>query len=222
MSADIYLSTPVTCHISKLAVLSFKILQVGIYCVTYIVQFYLHILLIEHSSGPTKKLPSCSKEKVIFRGKVQYIKDSSPLEIFLPFLYQGFVLNTFIQQTSTLPLPGAGNFTILLLSSCFSFMIILNRCFPIFMVLAWIYSVSMTVKSIVLEKELRLKETLKNQGVSNTVIWCTWFLDSFSVMSMSIFLLTVFIMVRPMKRPRKSWIVLFLPHLHLLMKLCPG
>nr|XP_031536281.1 retinal-specific phospholipid-transporting ATPase ABCA4 isoform X1 [Vicugna pacos] len=75
-----------------------------------------------------------------------------------------------------------------------SFMIILNRCFPIFMVLAWIYSVSMTVKSIVLEKELRLKETLKNQGVSNTVIWCTWFLDSFSIMLMSICLLTVFIM----------------------------
>ncbi|XP_007128068.1 retinal-specific phospholipid-transporting ATPase ABCA4 [Physeter macrocephalus] len=75
-----------------------------------------------------------------------------------------------------------------------SFMIILNRCFPIFMVLAWIYSVSMTVKSIVLEKELRLKETLKNQGVSNTVIWCTWFLDSFSIMSMSICLLTIFIM----------------------------
>ncbi|XP_062960402.1 retinal-specific phospholipid-transporting ATPase ABCA4 isoform X1 [Cynocephalus volans] len=75
-----------------------------------------------------------------------------------------------------------------------SFMVILNRCFPIFMVLAWIYSVSMTVKSIVLEKELRLKETLKNQGVSNAVIWCTWFLDSFSIMSMSIFLLTIFIM----------------------------
>ncbi|XP_053447494.1 retinal-specific phospholipid-transporting ATPase ABCA4 isoform X2 [Nycticebus coucang] len=75
-----------------------------------------------------------------------------------------------------------------------SFMIILNRCFPIFMVLAWIYSVSMTVKGIVLEKELRLKETLKNQGVSNAVIWCTWFLDSFSIMSMSIFLLTIFIM----------------------------
>nr|XP_054369188.1 retinal-specific phospholipid-transporting ATPase ABCA4 [Mirounga angustirostris] len=75
-----------------------------------------------------------------------------------------------------------------------SFMIILNRCFPMFMVLAWIYSVSMTVKSIVLEKELRLKETLKNQGVSNAVIWCSWFLDSFSIMSMSIFLLTIFIM----------------------------
>lgn len=79
-------------------------------------------------------------------------------------------------------------------------MIILNRCFPIFMVLAWIYSVSMTVKGIVLEKELRLKETLKNQGVSNAVIWCTWFLDSFSIMSMSIFLLTLFIMVSQVEK----------------------
>ncbi|XP_074118834.1 retinal-specific phospholipid-transporting ATPase ABCA4 isoform X3 [Sminthopsis crassicaudata] len=74
-----------------------------------------------------------------------------------------------------------------------SFMITLNRCFPVFMVLAWIYSVSMVVKSIVLEKEMRLKESLKNRGVSNAVIWCTWFLDSFSVIAMSAFLLTTFI-----------------------------
>lgn len=82
-------------------------------------------------------------------------------------------------------------------------MIILNRCFPVFMVLAWIYSVSMTVKNIVLEKELRLKEMLKNQGVSNTVIWCTWFLDSLSIMSMSIFLLTICIMVSQMEKAQE-------------------
>uniref|UniRef100_A0A8C4UMA0 P-type phospholipid transporter n=1 Tax=Falco tinnunculus TaxID=100819 RepID=A0A8C4UMA0_FALTI len=63
------------------------------------------------------------------------------------------------------------------------FMITLNRAFPIFMVLAWIYSVSMTVKSIVLEKEMRLKEAMKNRGITNGVIWCTWFLDSFVVMA---------------------------------------
>ena len=119
-------------------------------------------------------------------------------------LHLGFVLNIFIQQTFTPPPPGTRQSTILLLSSCFSFMIILNRCFPIFMVLAWIYSVSMTVKSIVLEKELRLKETLKNQGVSNTVIWCTWFLDSFSIMSISICFLTIFIMVSQMEKVQKT------------------
>ncbi|NXW57022.1 ABCA4 protein, partial [Eurystomus gularis] len=74
------------------------------------------------------------------------------------------------------------------------FMITLNRAFPIFMVLAWIYSVSMTVKSIVLEKEMRLKEAMKNRGITNGVIWCTWFLDSFIMMTVSTFLLTALIM----------------------------
>ncbi|KAM4557505.1 retinal-specific phospholipid-transporting ATPase ABCA4-like [Fundulus diaphanus] len=74
------------------------------------------------------------------------------------------------------------------------FMITLNRCFPMFMVLAWIYSVSMTVKSIVLEKELRLKETLKAMGVDNGVIWYTWFIDSFIMMTASTALLTAIIM----------------------------
>lgn len=75
-------------------------------------------------------------------------------------------------------------------------MITLNRCFPMFMVLAWIYSVSMTVKSIVLEKELRLKETLKAMGVDSGVIWYTWFVDSFIMMTASTALLTAIIMVR--------------------------
>ncbi|XP_068199948.1 retinal-specific phospholipid-transporting ATPase ABCA4a isoform X2 [Antennarius striatus] len=74
------------------------------------------------------------------------------------------------------------------------FMLTLNRCFPIFMVLAWVYSVSMIVKSIVLEKELRLKETLKVMGVTNGVIWSTWFIDSFILMGTSTALLTAIIM----------------------------
>ncbi|RXM35459.1 Retinal-specific ATP-binding cassette transporter [Acipenser ruthenus] len=74
------------------------------------------------------------------------------------------------------------------------FMLTLNRCFPMFMVLAWIYSVSMIVKSIVLEKELRLKETLKVMGVSNGVIWYTWFIDSFLMMATSTGILTFVIM----------------------------
>ncbi|XP_069554079.1 retinal-specific phospholipid-transporting ATPase ABCA4a isoform X2 [Brachyistius frenatus] len=74
------------------------------------------------------------------------------------------------------------------------FMLTLSRCFPIFMILAWVYSVSMIVKSIVLEKELRLKETLKATGVTNGVIWSTWFIDNFIMMSISTALLTIIIM----------------------------
>ncbi|CAN9506482.1 unnamed protein product [Ophioblennius macclurei] len=74
------------------------------------------------------------------------------------------------------------------------FMLTLNRCFPIFMVLAWVYSVSMIVKSIVLERELRLKETLKGMGVTNGVIWSTWFIDSFIMMGLSTALINIIIM----------------------------
>ena len=75
-------------------------------------------------------------------------------------------------------------------------MLTLSRCFPIFIVLAWVYSVSMMVKSIVLEKEMRLKETLKAMGVTNEVLWCAWFIDSFLMMSASTAVLTAIIMVR--------------------------
>lgn len=68
------------------------------------------------------------------------------------------------------------------------------------MVLAWVYSVSMTVKGIVLEKELRLKETLKAMGVNNEVIWCTNFIDSFLMMTTSTALLTAIVMVRKQGR----------------------
>uniref|UniRef100_A0A3Q3XQQ9 ABC transporter domain-containing protein n=1 Tax=Mola mola TaxID=94237 RepID=A0A3Q3XQQ9_MOLML len=50
------------------------------------------------------------------------------------------------------------------------------------------------VKGIVLEKELRLKETLKAMGVSNGVLWCTNFIDSFIMMTTSTALLTSIIM----------------------------
>lgn len=75
-----------------------------------------------------------------------------------------------------------------------------------FMVLAWVYSVSMIVKSIVLEKELRLKETLKAMGVGNGVIWSTNFIDSFIMMTASTVLLTAIVMVR--KPALQGWNVM--------------
>uniref|UniRef100_A0AAR2IJC1 P-type phospholipid transporter n=1 Tax=Pygocentrus nattereri TaxID=42514 RepID=A0AAR2IJC1_PYGNA len=74
------------------------------------------------------------------------------------------------------------------------FMLTLSRCFPIFIVLAWVYSVSMMVKSIVLEKEMRLKETLKAMGVTNEVLWCACLRmrTSITVCFLFCFLMTVF------------------------------
>jgi len=59
------------------------------------------------------------------------------------------------------------------------------------MVLSWVYASSMIVKSVVMEKELRLKEVMRVMGLGNGVIWCGWFIDSFIIMSFSASLLTL-------------------------------
>lgn len=62
------------------------------------------------------------------------------------------------------------------------FVVAISRTLPMFMVLAWIYTVSMMVKDIVYEKEKRLKEFMRVMGLSNGIHWFTWFLTSFSIM----------------------------------------
>jgi hypothetical protein len=63
------------------------------------------------------------------------------------------------------------------------------------MVLAWIYTVAMTVKSIVIEKEERLKEVMKVMGLSNGVHWLAWFITCFVMMFASIILLILTVKV---------------------------
>eukprot|EP00062_Callorhinchus_milii_P022064 gi/632979492/ref/XP_007906500.1/ PREDICTED: ATP-binding cassette sub-family A member 1-like [Callorhinchus milii] len=59
------------------------------------------------------------------------------------------------------------------------FLRVLNRSLPLFMTLAWIYSVAMIIKGMVHEKEARLKETMKIMGLSNGILWVSWFISSF-------------------------------------------
>ncbi|KAK1794864.1 hypothetical protein P4O66_010062 [Electrophorus voltai] len=69
-------------------------------------------------------------------------------------------------------------------------------CFPIFLVLAWVDSIAMTVMSIVLQKDMSLTETLKATGVTSKVLWCAWFSNSALMLNASTILLTAIIMVR--------------------------
>jgi ATP-binding cassette subfamily A (ABC1) protein 1 len=62
------------------------------------------------------------------------------------------------------------------------FMNVLSRTLPLFMVLAWIYTVAMMVKDIVYEKEKRLKEFMRVMGLSNGIHWASWFITSFVTM----------------------------------------
>ena len=53
----------------------------------------------------------------------------------------------------------------------------------------------MIIKSIVYEKERRLKETMRVMGLSNGVHWVSWFLDSFVVMIFSSGMLSLLLKV---------------------------
>uniref|UniRef100_A0A8C5SUK7 ATP binding cassette subfamily A member 1 n=1 Tax=Laticauda laticaudata TaxID=8630 RepID=A0A8C5SUK7_LATLA len=70
------------------------------------------------------------------------------------------------------------------------FLRILSRSMPLFMTLAWIYSVAVIIKGIVYEKEARLKETMKIMGLKNGILWLSWFISSLIPILMSAGLLT--------------------------------
>nr|CAD7425504.1 unnamed protein product [Timema monikensis] len=71
------------------------------------------------------------------------------------------------------------------------FVMAISRTFPMFMTLSWVYSCSMIIKSIVYEKERRLKEIMRVMGLGNGIHWVGWFLDSLLPMIFTISLLTL-------------------------------
>ncbi|XP_033117050.1 phospholipid-transporting ATPase ABCA1-like isoform X2 [Anneissia japonica] len=69
----------------------------------------------------------------------------------------------------------------------------LSGALPLWMTISWVYSVAMIIKSIVYEKEKRLKEVMKVMGLSNGVHWVAWMINSFTVMFLSSILLIIVI-----------------------------
>lgn len=57
---------------------------------------------------------------------------------------------------------------------------------PISMTLAWLFSVAMTVRAIVLEKELRLREVMRMMGLSDGILRLSWFITSLVVFTISV------------------------------------
>ncbi|XP_061147735.1 phospholipid-transporting ATPase ABCA1b [Syngnathus typhle] len=58
------------------------------------------------------------------------------------------------------------------------FLRVMSRSMPLFMTLAWMFSVSIILKSVVYEKEARLKETMRIMGLDNGILWFSWFISS--------------------------------------------
>uniref|UniRef100_A0A4W6E2P5 ABC transporter domain-containing protein n=1 Tax=Lates calcarifer TaxID=8187 RepID=A0A4W6E2P5_LATCA len=67
----------------------------------------------------------------------------------------------------------------------------LARSLPLYMTLAWIYSVAMIIKGIVAEKEARLKETVRIMGLRTAIYWLSWAVSSVFPLAVSAALLTL-------------------------------
>ncbi|XP_034038157.1 phospholipid-transporting ATPase ABCA1b [Thalassophryne amazonica] len=71
------------------------------------------------------------------------------------------------------------------------FLRVMSRSMPLFMTLAWMYSVAIILKSVVYEKEARLKETMRIMGLDNGILWFSWFISSLIPLLISAALLVV-------------------------------
>ncbi|XP_074834153.1 phospholipid-transporting ATPase ABCA7 isoform X2 [Carettochelys insculpta] len=105
----------------------------------------------------------------------------------LRYVWGGFVyLQDLVERAVTRVLSGMARRTGIYLQQmpypCYVddvFLRVLNRSLPLFMTLAWIYSVAVIIKGVVHEKEARLKETMKVMGLSRGILWLSWFISSF-------------------------------------------
>ncbi|XP_078132550.1 phospholipid-transporting ATPase ABCA1 isoform X3 [Sander vitreus] len=96
-----------------------------------------------------------------------------------------------VQTSKTQPL---GVFAQQMPYPCFvndTFLRSLARSLPLYMTLAWIYSVAMIVKGIVAEKEARLKETVRIMGLRSSIYWLSWAVSSVLPLAISALLLAL-------------------------------
>lgn len=76
-----------------------------------------------------------------------------------------------------------------------SFLRVMSRSMPLFMTLAWMYSVAIIIKGVVYEKEARLKETMRIMGLNNGTLWLSWFISSLIPLLISAGLLVMLLKV---------------------------
>lgn len=76
-----------------------------------------------------------------------------------------------------------------------SFILGLGGMLPMMLVLAFIYTVCMNIKSLVLEKELRLKEVLRAVGVQNWALWASRFTENLALLVVPCGLISILVKV---------------------------
>ncbi|XP_053199909.1 phospholipid-transporting ATPase ABCA1-like [Scomber japonicus] len=64
---------------------------------------------------------------------------------------------------------------------------------PMFLVLAFMYTVCMTIKGLVYEKELRLKEVLRAAGIQNGALWSSRFIENIVLLTVPCLLMSIMV-----------------------------
>lgn len=75
------------------------------------------------------------------------------------------------------------------------FLMTFARSMPLYLTLAWIYSVAMIVKAIVAEKEARLKETVRIMGLRSAIYWLSWAVSCTTLLAISSVLVSLVLKV---------------------------
>lgn len=75
------------------------------------------------------------------------------------------------------------------------FLASIGTMLPMYLVLAFMYTVCMIIKGLVLEKELRLKEVQRAVGVQNGAIWFAWFTENFVLLMVPCAFISVMVKV---------------------------
>lgn len=89
------------------------------------------------------------------------------------------------------------------------------------MVLAWILTTATLCKSIVYEKDRRLKEVMKIMGLGNGVHWVAWFINAFVMMFLTTLLLVIILKVSCSKLSYKLLVLYWRSDLHSIHILYP-
>uniref|UniRef100_A0A3B1K2Q3 ATP binding cassette subfamily A member 7 n=1 Tax=Astyanax mexicanus TaxID=7994 RepID=A0A3B1K2Q3_ASTMX len=113
------------------------------------------------------------------------------------FVYVQDLVERAITQVLGGKQPSTGIYVQQMPYPCFvdDFLRVLNRSLPLFLTLAWTYSVAMIIKCVVYEKEARLKETMRIMGLSSGTLWLSWFVSSYLIFLISSLLLVTVLKV---------------------------